>query len=106
MNARPQLGPSGKWRRVIGGKWRRAAILATMGLLALMIANALAAHDTGRFQLDGDASSGTQPGSPPAPEATDDWDRVCHQVTEPKGTGTLCSTEDNTTEATAVSWAA
>src|SRR5262245_58960916 len=102
MFSRPKFSLSGNWRRVIGGKWRRAAILAIVSLLAFMIASALAVHDTGRFQLDGDASSGTQPGSPPTPEATDDWDKVCHQVTEPKGTGTLCSTEDNTTEATAV----
>jgi hypothetical protein len=64
----------------------------------LFVPNALAVHDTGAFQLDGDASTGTQPVGPPA---SDDWDKVCHQVT-----GSDCSTTDNTTGATAVAWTA
>ena len=74
-----------------------------MALLAFLVSSALAVHDTGTFQLDGDASTGTQPFGP---KAKDDWDKVCHEVVEPKGPGTKCSTTENTSGATAVSWTA
>jgi len=74
-----------------------------LALLAFLASSALAVHDTGTFQLDGDASSGTQPFGP---KAKDDWDKVCHEVIEPKGAGTKCSTNENTSGATAVSWTA
>jgi hypothetical protein len=90
---------------LIGGRRRRALLFATVAsvaaLGAVLVATALAVHDTGRFQLDGDASSATQPGSPPAPAASDDWDKVCHQVNP-----LACPTGSNTTGATAVSWTA
>jgi hypothetical protein len=54
---------------------------------------AFAVHDTGAFELDGNATNDSTPG--------DDWDNVCHQVL-----GTDCSTSNNTTGATAVSWTA
>lgn len=74
------------------------ALLAALALVAAILGlagQADAVHETGAFQLDGDASSSTA--TPAA--APDDWDRVCHQVT-----GTGCSTTNNTTTATAVSW--
>jgi hypothetical protein len=54
--------------------------------------SASAVHDTGAFQLDGNA---TTLNPPPG----DDWDVVCHQVT-----GTDCSTSNNTNGASAVDW--
>src|SRR5262245_24677908 len=106
MSDRPRLGPPRQWRRrILGltkGKRRRPALLGTMALLAaltaFLVSNALAVHDTGIFQLDGDASTSSQPFGPPA---KDDWDKVCHQVLTSD-----CSTTENTTKATAVSWAA
>ena len=74
-----------------------------MALLAFLVSSALAVHDTGTFQLDGDASTATQPFGP---KAKDDWDKVCHEVVEPKGPGTKCSTTENTSGATAVAWTA
>jgi len=82
--------------------------IAATGLIAgtlLAGGTALAVHDTGVFQLDGDASSATQPGSPPLPAATDDWDKVCHQYASPLPTGG-CGTTSNTTGSTSGSWAA
>jgi hypothetical protein len=57
------------------------------------IGGAQAVHDTGAFELDGNATNNAAPG--------DDWDNVCHQVT-----GTDCSTSTNTTGASAVDWVA
>jgi hypothetical protein len=54
--------------------------------------SASAVHDTGAFQLDGNA---TTQNPPPG----DDWDVVCHQVT-----GSDCSTTNNTNGASAVDW--
>src|SRR4051812_43755929 len=48
--------------------------LATAGLLAsLVVTNAFAVHDTGKFQLDGDAQTSAQSN----PTALEDWDKVC-----------------------------
>src|SRR6478609_1368207 len=93
-----------KARGLLAGKRRRAVLLlASMGMLAFLVSSALAVHDTGIFQLDGDASSATQP---IGPKAKDDWDKVCHQVVEPKGPGTKCGISENTSGANAVAWAA
>jgi hypothetical protein len=74
------------------------AILAlALGVGVFVIAGAQAVHDTGAFQLDGNAQT-SDLGSPPSTGA-DDWDRVCHQVV-----GSDCSTTSNTTGATAVSF--
>ncbi|MEY2422692.1 MAG: hypothetical protein QOI95_2759 [Acidimicrobiaceae bacterium] len=64
--------------------------------MAYLIVPAAAVHDTGAFQLDGDAQSSTDPISPPA---TDDWDKVCHQANP-----TACAAGTNTANAAAVSW--
>jgi hypothetical protein len=78
------IGPPKSTRR----KWTfLCALLVMVGFGVLFIPGALAVHDTGLFQLDGDASS-----SVPAGAVGDDWDHVCHQVL-----GTDCSTSSNTT---------
>src|SRR4051812_49035498 len=71
--------------------------MAGMSLVAgLLISSgtALAVHDAGFFELDGNAVDQGTPG--------DDWDNVCHQVTR----GSVCSTASDTTGAQAVSWTA
>jgi hypothetical protein len=70
-----------------------ATAFAAAGLTLFAALPAEAVHDTGAFELDGNAVNGAAPG--------DDWDNVCHQVL-----GTDCSTTDNTTGATAVDWVA
>jgi hypothetical protein len=69
--------------------------IAALGLIAgsmLASGTALAVHDAGFFELDGNATNN--------PAITgDDWDNVCHQVL-----GGDCSTSNNTTGAIAVSW--
>jgi hypothetical protein len=64
-----------------------------IGLGVFFIPGALAVHDTGAFELDGNPTNGAAAG--------DDWDNVCHQVL-----GTDCSTSSNTSGATAVAWTA
>ena len=81
------FGPTGR-RRV---RRALAAAVITAMALALFPGDALAVHDTGAFQLEGNAV--TDPGVP-----GDDWDRVCHQVT-----GADCGTTSDTT-ASAVAW--
>jgi hypothetical protein len=84
------LGPTDSRRR-------RRFLLVPMLLVALaalfVVAGAQAVHDTGAFELDGNATNGAAAG--------DDWDNVCHEVT-----GTDCSTTSDTSGATAVSWIA
>jgi hypothetical protein len=77
---------------------RRRRLLAVPILLVacaalFWIGGAAAVHDTGSFELDGNAVNG--------PVAGDDWDNVCHQVL-----GSDCGTTSNTTGATAVDWVA
>jgi hypothetical protein len=75
--------------------WRVAvAVAAALLVMTVGIPMALAVHDTGAFELDGNAVNN------PA-VAGDDWDNVCHQVT-----GSDCSTTNDTTGATAVDWVA
>jgi len=81
---------------------RRLALLGAgfsmASLMAFIVVPAvLAVHDYGVFQLDGDASTSL----PSTPPASDDWDKVCHQVNL-----TACPSGSNTTGATAVSWTA
>jgi hypothetical protein len=83
-------------RRFLRGKrtWKLlTACLAAVLVTGIAMPAALAVHDTGAFELDGNATNGPAPG--------DDWDNVCHQVT-----GSDCSTTNDTTGATAVDWAA
>jgi hypothetical protein len=78
-------------------RWLTAGIAAFLGVAAITAFNstpAAAVHDTGAFELDGNATNN------PA-VAGDDWDNVCHQVTT-----TDCSTTSNTSGATAVDWVA
>ena len=85
--------------RGIPTRWAIALTLAVVAAAGLtFVRTVLAVHATGAFELDGDATSLT------ATPATDDWDRVCHEVT-----GTDCSTTSDTTSgggATAVAWVA
>jgi hypothetical protein len=80
------------------------ALAMLMGLA--MIPNALAVHDTGAFQLDGNAQT-SDLGTPPSTGA-DDWDRVCHEVTITKDTTNSipdqCASASNTTNSSAVSF--
>jgi hypothetical protein len=90
------LGSTGSRRR---RRYQLTAIFSATLLLALLAAlPAQAVHDTGAFQLDGDASSAT---TPIPSTGVDDWDKVCHQVT-----GSDCDTSSDTTGATAVAWSA
>jgi hypothetical protein len=74
--------------------WRGLVAATAVALgMSIAIPAALAVHDTGAFELDGNAVNGAAAG--------DDWDNVCHQVT-----GNDCSTTNNTTGATAVDWVA
>jgi hypothetical protein len=92
-----------QWILWLGRGWRRRSLLAggialvAVGVLA--ISSAQAVHDTGAFQLDGNAQ--TSDLGTPSSNGADDWDRVCHQVL-----GTDCSIASNTTGATAVSFSA
>jgi hypothetical protein len=90
------IGPTGSRRR---RRFLFAPILLAACTALFWIAGAQAVHDTGTFQLDGDASSATL-GTPPA---TDDWDKVCHQYASPLPTGG-CGTTSDTTGSTAGSW--
>jgi hypothetical protein len=87
--------------RIISGQGRQrrlaaviAALLAAAAMVAFNVAPAAAVHDTGKFELDGNAVNN------PA-VAGDDWDNVCHQVLH-----TDCSTTSDTSGATAVDWVA
>ncbi len=97
------LGPTGSQRR-------RRFLLVSLLLVAcsalLLVGSARAVHDTGRFQLDGDASTGLNTAG--TPSATDDWDKVCNEAT---GGDARChesanSSTANTTGATATGWTA
>ena len=82
--------------------WLGVAFLASL-LTVVFSAPGYAVHDTGVLQLDGDASSATQP-APPYPQATDDWDKVCHQYSGVANANSFCSTTQNTTGSTAGLW--
>src|SRR5215475_10904540 len=89
-------------RRTLRGRRRAIAVAIAVASTAVAMSlvgvwNAAAVHDTGAFELDGNAVN--NPSTP-----GDDWDNVCHQVT-----GIDCSTTSNTTAfggAKAVDWVA
>jgi len=54
----------------------------------LVIPSAFAVHNTGYFELDGNAASTSGTGG----AIPDDWDRVCYQVTGNSGCGTTSTT--------------
>jgi hypothetical protein len=68
-----------------------ASSVLVLGSIYLLPASAV--HNTGAFELDGNAIDGGAAG--------DDWSNVCHQVN-----ATACPTGTNTTGATAVDWVA
>jgi len=70
-------------------------LAAAAAVTVFAVAGAQAVHDTGAFELDGNAVSTTgNAGTKP-----DDWDRVCHQVLNSD-----CSTTANTNGATGVAF--
>ena len=75
-----------------------AALAMIIGALQIFVPTADAVHDTGAFELDGNATHGT----------TDDWENVCHEVTITNDTSSAipneCATASDTAGATAVSW--
>src|SRR4051812_13329861 len=73
--------------------------LFLVGSLLLAAGVALAVHNTGLFELDGNAVS-QNAAAPVGP--TDDWDRVCHEKTG----SAECGTTTNTTGATEIAWSA
>jgi hypothetical protein len=84
-------------KKVIRRRKLVAAISALAAALALTVYDAspsTAVHDTGAFELEGNATNDPAIGG-------DDWDNVCHQVLT-----TDCSTTSDTTGATAVDWVA
>jgi hypothetical protein len=98
------IGPRGSRRRR-----RRLLVACVVSVAALgvfVISNALAVHDYGLFQLDGNAQTSVQSN----PVANDDWDKVCHQVTVTDDTTNSipdqCTSPNpgDTTGATAVSF--
>src|SRR5262249_54217151 len=73
-------------------RWLASIALVVVTGLILFVPALLAVHDTGAFELDGNAAnSGALLG--------DDWDNVCHQVLHSD-----CGTLNDTTGAKAVSW--
>jgi hypothetical protein len=95
-----------------GSRRSRRAAIAAVGLLGLLtyglvaMPTASAVHDVGVLQLDGNAETSVQSDPP----ASDDWDRVCHQVTVTDDTDNSipdqCTNPNpgDTTGATAVSF--
>src|SRR5437667_3876116 len=93
---RKVVGPTGSWRR----RW--AILLSIVLVVGAGVVIVRAVHDTGQFQLDGDASSFTN--TVGTPSALDDWDKVCNEVTGGGVAG--CGTTSVTTgsPANAVAW--
>jgi hypothetical protein len=96
--------------RATGRGRRRSSVIAGVFVLLTWAAFGLtpadAVHDVGVFQLDGNAQTSVQS----TPPASDDWDRVCHQVTVTDDTDNSipdqCTSPNpgDTTGATAVSF--
>jgi hypothetical protein len=79
------------------GGWVRIrpllGVLFSISLLTVLVATpAQAVHDLNVFELEGNATNDPN-------VLGDDWDNVCHEVI-----GSDCSTTNNTSGATAVSW--
>src|SRR2546428_2607807 len=58
-------------------------LVAAMVLTLLVPYDAQAVHDTGKFQLDGNALTSLQPPLP-APQNSEDWDMVCPAPPDPR----------------------
>jgi hypothetical protein len=85
------VGPAGSRRR---RRFLLTPVLVAMTVGLMMIGGAGAVHNTGAFELDGNATN-----DPAVPG--DDWDNVCHEVL-----GSDCSTSNDTSGSSAVSWTA
>jgi hypothetical protein len=89
-----------RWRWLTAGI---AAVGTAVAITAFGLGPASAVHDTGAFELDGNATNNPS-------VAGDDWDNVCHQVTITNDTQNQipdqCASASDTTGATAVSWVA
>ena len=104
--------PAGSWQR----RAARSLCVVIIACAALVyVRTVLAVHDTGLFQLDGDAATGTFTVPTTPTPAADDWDKVCYQVaTRPVAQGGLgltpaqatakCGIGSPTSGATATSW--
>src|SRR6266516_3673622 len=90
-------------------------VTALMVLAVYAAIPAFAVHDTGAFQLDGDAATSTNTAGTPA--ANDDWDKVCYEVAvkpvvdgggglTPAQAQAKCSIGTPTTGATETAWTA
>src|SRR5947207_9002835 len=67
------------YKKQKGRRWLTALAVVSLVTGTLVVASsALAVHDTGRFQLDGDAATSTNTAN--TPTAVDDWDKVCFDV--------------------------
>src|SRR5690242_1525110 len=91
------VGATGTSRR----RWATMMSLAViLGVSLLFVRTVFAVHETGRFELDGNATS----------ETTDDWDRVCFDQAKKEGLSDSdahlrCGAASQATNgATAVSW--
>lgn len=98
--ARKVIGPTGSQRR----RWLLlCTTIAAIAMAVVFIPSAFAVHDTGAFELDGNATNN-------AAVAGDDWDNVCHQVTITQDTSSSiadqCASASDTTGAAGVSWIA
>src|SRR3954462_3869855 len=79
------IGPTGSRRR----RWLfLCTSFAAIAIAVLVIPSAFAVHNTGYFELDGNAASTSGTGG----AIPDDWDRVCYQVTGNSGCGTTSTT--------------
>jgi hypothetical protein len=74
---RKMAGPTGSWRRRWGGL---LSLVIIVSAALLFVRTVRAVHDTGSFQLDGDAATDTFTVPTTPVPATDDWDKVCYQV--------------------------
>src|SRR5215217_6027443 len=87
--AKRMMGPKGSTRR---RRFLFVPILLAACTALFVVAGAQAVHDTGSFELDGNATTAT----------SHDWDQVCFQAT---GSSANCGTS-TAAGAAAVSWTA
>jgi hypothetical protein len=74
------LGPTGSQRRK---RWLVVPILLVSAVSLFWIAGAMAVHDDGYFELDGNAVSVADDGTPYGLNDGEDWDKVCPSSTPP-----------------------
>ena len=102
-------GPRGSWRRRVG--FALSLVIAVGAGMVIVFG----VHDTGQFQLDGDAATATDTAG--TPFAVDDWDKVCYEVAvksiavggsglTPAQAAAQCGINVGTSGATATAWIA